>query len=176
MVKNQDASATTIAVDLGYVHALGTHLSPSPLHYGCPFEAELHPSRSGMHSTRLVSRGSSVGPISRPLFICNLPALQTPPNLQTNTTSIHPYHTTTSIVFTIRRTASASPASAPLSNTRKHTHPPHHITHHGYRYASLPTKCIPRRTTLTAYSELAQRLREEQPRALQCSLRVRDHL
>ena len=31
-------------------------------------------------------------------------------------------------------------------------------------------------TTLTAYSELAQCLREEQPRALQRSLRVRDHL
>jgi len=30
--------------------------------------------------------------------------------------------------------------------------------------------------TLTAYSELAQRLREEQPRAIQRPLRVRDHL
>ena len=36
--------------------------------------------------------------------------------------------------------------------------------------------CISRQTKLTAHSELAQRLREEQPRAFQCSLRVRDHL
>jgi len=132
------------------------------------------------HFTRSRAAGATLSQFPTALALaCTFHLPSSTPSIrnQTNTTQLKPHPLQTHFHHPLHQTyIHHICTSQQYTQTLTSTALPH-ITSHIMATGTHSFNCKHHSTTmLTTYSEPAQRLREEQPRALQRSLRVRDHL
>jgi len=146
MVKNRHASATIVAVDLGYIVCL-RHLATSPT---SPLRSPIsnrgpNTIEVGWHSTRLrVAEASVAGQFHRQLDLHLNSSSSSSQLTNKHNLNLNPpiqdkhFHRLTHQTYYICITRICICTSRQYTQTLTST-TSHHIAHHGYRYASLPT-------------------------------------
>jgi hypothetical protein len=163
---------------LAILYASGTTQPRRRPHYGRPFKTESQ-TQVGCHYTRLRVQDGALRQFHRQLDLHLNSSSSSSQLTNKHNLNLNPpiqdkhFHRLTHQTYYICITRICTSRQYTQTHTSTASH---HTSWLPVCITANYMHSIPRNTRLTPYSELAQRLREEQPRALQRPLRVRDHL